>query len=75
MKELKTIHSAMTRYLKSHIYIYIYQIAPSRYNLSPIIYQLPNNNSQSFTQTKIKPFHCTKFVITPVKGFCLVRDI
>ena len=73
MKELKTIHSAMTRYLKSHIYIY--QIAPSRYNPSRIIYQLPNSNSQSFTQTKIKPFHCTKFVITSVKGFCLVRDI
>ena len=33
------------------------------------------NNSQSSTQTKIKPFYCRKFVIAPVKGFCLVREV
>ena len=29
--------------------------------------------SQSYAQTKIKPFYCKKFVIAPVKGFRLVR--
>ena len=28
---------------------------------------------KSFTQTKVKLFYCTKFVKTPVKGFCLVK--
>ena len=30
---------------------------------------------QSSTQTKIKLFYCTKFVIAPVKGFRLVRKM
>ena len=28
-----------------------------------------------YTQTKIAPFYCTKFVIVPVKGFRLVREM
>ena len=31
--------------------------------------------SQSYAQTKIKPFYFTKSVIAPVKGFRLVRAI
>ena len=32
-------------------------------------------NVQSSTQTKIKPFYCTKFVIATVKRFRLVREM
>ena len=49
---------------------------------SVLIYVLPFINHlkitlkiQSSTQTKIKPFYCTKFVIAPIKGFRLVREM
>ena len=41
--------------------------------LSPTVYQPLKNNSQNFTQTKIKPFYCTMFAIAPVKK--LVRKM
>ena len=41
--------------------------------LSPTVYQSLKNNSQNFTQTKIKPFYCTMFAIAPVKK--LVRKM
>ena len=62
----------MAIYLKSP-YI-IYQLTPARYIPSPtIINHL--KITQSSTQTKIKPFYCSKFVIARVKGLRLVRDI
>ena len=41
---------------------FIYPLAPELHLLSFI-----KNNSQSYAQTKIKPFHCTKFVFRLVK--------
>ena len=62
----------MAIYLK-YPYI-IYQLTPARYIPSPtIINHL--KITQSSTQTKIKPFYCSKFVIARVKGLRLVRDI
>ena len=52
-----------------------FKLSPARYNPSPTVYQPLKNNSQSFTQTKMKPFYCTKFVIAPVKGFRLIREM
>ena len=48
--------------------------------LPPVIIHLPRfinhlKITQSFTQTKMKPFYCTKFVIAPVKGFRLIREM
>ena len=60
----------MARYLKRSLY---YPLAPAHYNPSLTFYKPLNNNSQSYAQTKIKPFYCTKSVIAPVKGFRLVR--
>ena len=54
---------------------YIYPLAPGHSNASPTFYKPLKNNSQSYAQTKIKPFYCTKFVIAPVKGFYLVREM
>ena len=60
----------MARYLKRSLY---YPLAPAHYNPSLTFYKPLNNNSQSYAQTKIKPFYCTKSVIAPVKGFRMVR--
>ena len=64
-----------------YIYIYIY-ILYFIYLPSVLIHVLPFINHlkitlkvQSSTQTKIKLFYCTKFVIAPVKGFRLVRKM
>ena len=63
-------------YMYKYIFIYILYDLPS-----VLIHVLPFFNRlkitlkvQSSTQTKIKPFYCTKFVIAPVKGFHLVRE-
>ena len=63
------------------IYIYIY-IVYINYLPSILIHVLPFTNNlkialkvQSSTQTKIKPFYCTKFFIAPVKGFRLVGEM
>ena len=53
---------------------FIYPLAPAHYNLSPTFLK-NKNNPQSYAQTKIKPFYCTKFVIALVKGFRLVREV
>ena len=60
----------MARYLKRSLY---YPLAPAHYNPSLTFYKPLNNNSQSYAQTKIKPFYCTKSVIASIKGFRLVR--
>ena len=63
-------YATMARYLKRSLY---YPLAPAHYNPSLTFYKPLNNNSQSYAQTKIKPFYCTKSVIAPVKGFRMVR--
>ena len=42
-------------------------------HLTPFINHL-RITLKSSTQTKMKPFYCTKFVIAPVKDFRLVRE-
>ena len=66
-------YAAIARYLK--MARYLYQLNLPRYNPSHTVYWTLKHNSQSSTQTKIKLFYCTKFVIVPVKDFCLVREM
>ena len=57
------------------MYIYIY-IPSVIIHVPPFINHLKITlKVQSSTQTKIKPFYCTKFVTAPVKGFGLVREM
>ena len=53
---------------------FIYPLAHAQYNPSSTFYYPLKNNFQSYAQTKVKPFYCTKFVMAPVKGFQLVRE-
>ena len=62
----------MARCLKSFL---IYSFGPAHYNSSLTFYLPLKNNTQSYVQTKIKPFYCTKFVIAPAKGSHLVREM
>ena len=45
------------------------------YNPSLSLCEPLKNNSQSYAQTNVKPFYCTKCVIAPVKGFWFVREM
>ena len=62
----------MARCLK--IYLYIHWLVYIIIHLSTF-YQPLKNNSQSYAQTKIKRFPCTKFVIAPIKGFWLITEM
>ena len=59
----------MARYLKSSLYIHL--LPRIIIHLPPFINHL--KITQSYSQTKIKPFYCTKSVIAPVKGLRQVR--
>ena len=69
------ILTCMHVYICIYIYIYIYIYI----KLYIIIHHPPFinhfNNSQGFTQNKSTHFYFAKFVMTPVKGFCLVREM
>ena len=47
---------------------FIYSLALVHYNPSLTFYEPLRNNSESYVQTKSKPFYFRKFVITLVKG-------
>ena len=59
----------MARYLKSSLNI---RRSCALINFSS---HLLLTTSQSYAQTKIKPFYCTKFVIAPIKGIHPVRAV
>ena len=44
-------------------------------SLTFIIHIPPFINSQNSTRAKIKFFYCAKFVMAPLRGFCLVRKM
>ena len=54
---------------------FVHPLAPVHYNPSLTFYQPLKNNSRNYAQTKMKSFLCVKFVIAPVKGFWLVREM
>ena len=60
-------------YIYACIYIYIYIKLYIIIHHPPFINHF--NNSQGFTQNKSTHFYFAKFVMTPVKGFCLVREM
>ena len=53
---------------------FLYICIHVNYLPSVLIYVLPFK-VQSSTETKLKPFNCTKFIIGSVKGFRLVREM
>ena len=54
---------------------FIYPLALVHYNPSLTFYEPLRNNSESYVETKSKPFYFRKFVITLVKGFWLVTEM
>ena len=54
---------------------FIYPLALVHYNPSLTFYEPLRNNSESYVQTKSKPFYFRKFVITLVKGLWLVTEM
>ena len=58
------------------IYLYISYLPPVIIHLLLFINHFNNKITlTSFTQTKVKPFYCTKFFIAPVKSFFLVKEM
>ena len=54
---------------------FIYPLALVHYNPSLTFYEPLRNNSESYVETKSKPFYFRKFVITLVKGLWLVTEM
>ena len=53
-------------YIYMYIYIYINYLPSDLIHVLPFLYRLITLKVKSSTQTNIKPFYCTKFVIAPV---------
>ena len=60
-------------YLHTDIYMYIYIYIYIIIHQPPFINHF--NNCQGFSQKKSTHFYFAKFLMTPVKGFCLVREM